>query len=90
MADQFCVPYRYPDVCTLLEKVLVDIIAVCLPVQFHADIARASLDAGKHVFIEKPLTVTLEEAEKGLHFRCGYDILRLRRLDKDYPQQRIS
>jgi myo-inositol 2-dehydrogenase/D-chiro-inositol 1-dehydrogenase len=63
VADQFCIPYRCSDVRTLLDNVMVDIIAVCVPVQFHAGIALAALDAGKHVFIEKPLTVTLEEAD---------------------------
>lgn len=61
VADKFAIPHRYPDVHTLLKKVMVDVIAVCVPVQFHAEIALAALEAGKHVFIEKPLTATLEE-----------------------------
>jgi myo-inositol 2-dehydrogenase / D-chiro-inositol 1-dehydrogenase len=63
VADRFHVPNRFPDLRTLLDTATVDIIAVCVPVQSHAGIALAALDAGKHVFIEKPLTVTLEEAD---------------------------
>jgi len=43
---------------------MVDVIAVCVPVEFHAEVALAALDAGKHVFIEKPLAVSLEEADR--------------------------
>lgn len=69
VGDQYGIPHRFPNVHMLLDKVTVDIIAVCVPVQFHADIALAALDAGKHVFIEKPLTVTLEEADS-IHERA--------------------
>lgn len=64
VADRFHIRNRYSDVRTLLKDVTVDVIAVCVPVQFHADIALAALDAEKHVFIEKPLTATLGEADR--------------------------
>ena len=64
VADQFHVPHRYPNVRMLLDKAMVDIIAVCVPVQLHAGVALAALDAGKHVFIEKPIAVTLDEADR--------------------------
>jgi len=64
VADRFHIRNRYPDVRALLKDAMVDVIAVCVPVPFHADIALAALDAGKHVFIEKPLTVTLAEADR--------------------------
>ncbi len=64
VADQFHIPNRYPDVRALLNDAMVDVIAVCVPVQFHAAVALAALDAGKHVFIEKPLTVTMEAADQ--------------------------
>jgi myo-inositol 2-dehydrogenase/D-chiro-inositol 1-dehydrogenase len=64
VADNFRVPHRYPDVRTLLDKTSVDVIAVCVPVEFHAEVALAALDAQKHVFIEKPLAVDLEEADR--------------------------
>jgi myo-inositol 2-dehydrogenase / D-chiro-inositol 1-dehydrogenase len=63
VADRFRVPHRYPDVRTLLDKTSVDVIAVCVPVELHAEVALAALDAKKHVFIEKPLSVDLEQAD---------------------------
>ena len=64
IADRFHIPNRYPDVRALLKDTMVDVIAVCVPVQFHAEIALAAFGAEKHVFIEKPLTATLEEADR--------------------------
>jgi len=55
----------------LLEDPRVDAVAIATPVQSHYDLALATLRAGKHVFIEKPLAQTsdqvrhlIEEAEK--------------------------
>lgn len=64
IADRFHITNRYPDVRALLKGTMVDVIAICAPVQFHAEIALAALGAEKHVFIEKPLTTTLEEADR--------------------------
>jgi predicted dehydrogenase len=52
----------------------IDAVAICTPVQTHFGLARAALEAGKHVLVEKPLTdssasaLTLVELaeEKGL------------------------
>lgn len=41
----------------------VDIVHVCAPDHLHHPIASAALEAGKHVYCEKPLTRTVAEAE---------------------------
>jgi predicted dehydrogenase len=40
----------------------VDLVLVLTPAQTHAPIARAALEAGKHVLVEKPMATTLNEA----------------------------
>jgi predicted dehydrogenase len=40
-----------------------DAVIVAAPTRFHHDLAMAALDAGKHVFIEKPIAATLAEAD---------------------------
>lgn len=40
----------------------VDVVAVCTPSGSHARLALAALEAGKHVVVEKPLAVTVEDA----------------------------
>ena len=41
----------------------VDAVLICTPTFLHADIAVDALKAGKHVFCEKPMARTLEQAE---------------------------
>src|SRR5438067_816956 len=53
-----------PDVRTLLSRPDIDAIDVCAPTMFHADYAVAALEAGKHVFCEKPLCTNMAEAER--------------------------
>ena len=42
----------------------VDAVAVCTPPATHAQLALAALDADKHVFLEKPVAPSLEEADR--------------------------
>jgi len=42
----------------------IDAIAVVTPVGAHFELAKAALEHGKHVFIEKPFTATTAEAEE--------------------------
>ena len=41
----------------------IDLIAICTPVFSHYEIAKAALEAGKHVLIEKPMTSTSQQGE---------------------------
>jgi predicted dehydrogenase len=47
----------------LLDEEDVDAIAIATPVYTHYELAKAALDAGKHVFVEKPLAGSSTEAE---------------------------
>jgi predicted dehydrogenase len=42
----------------------VDAITVVVPTPAHHEVAKAALERGKHVLIEKPIAVTLEEADE--------------------------
>ena len=42
----------------------VDLVHVCTPNNVHAEQAVAALEAGKHVYCDKPLAATLEDAER--------------------------
>ena len=53
---------RYADAASLLDDV--DAVTIVVPTPAHFEVAHAALDAGKHVFIEKPITATLEQAEE--------------------------
>lgn len=61
---------RFPDagLTTKLEEALkmdgVDAAIICTEATSHYDVARACLLAGKHVLIEKPITIRSDEAEE--------------------------
>jgi predicted dehydrogenase len=52
----------YADLASLLEEV--DAVTIVVPTPSHFEVAKESLERGKHVFIEKPITTTLDEADE--------------------------
>jgi predicted dehydrogenase len=52
----------YGDLASLLDEV--DAVTIVVPTPSHFEIAKQALDRGKHVFIEKPITRTLDEADE--------------------------
>ena len=48
----------------LIDDPSVDVVAICLPTESHADAATAALGAGKHVLVEKPLASTILDADR--------------------------
>lgn len=49
---------------TVLADKEVDAVALVTPAPMHYDMAKAALQAGKHVYVEKPMTLTTEHAEE--------------------------
>jgi predicted dehydrogenase len=56
---------RYTDYREMLEKRKdIDAVVIATPDHMHATIALAAMDIGKHVYVQKPLTWSVEEARK--------------------------
>jgi predicted dehydrogenase len=61
---------RFPAVHTttnfndLLADATIDAVAIATPVNTHYELAMAALKAGKHVWVEKPMTETYEQAQR--------------------------
>jgi predicted dehydrogenase len=60
VADRFNVERRYTDYQALLREPAVEAVGVWLPADRQVDVARAVLDAGKHLFLDKPLVFDLK------------------------------
>ncbi len=68
--------------CRSQEELLaqVDAVSIVVPTLHHYEVARAALEAGCHVFLEKPMTSTVSEAQqllelagqKGLAIQVGH------------------
>ncbi len=64
LARRYHVPIASSDYRTLLESKEVDAVLVATRHATHARIALEALDAGKHVFVEKPLCIEVADGEK--------------------------
>ena len=89
VADRLGVKERYSDFSEMCGSKNVDAVLIVSPSALHTSQISAALDAGKHVFSEKPLGVTVEEcleAEKSVArhpdkvFMMGF----MRRFDPSY------
>jgi UDP-N-acetylglucosamine 3-dehydrogenase len=63
LGAQYGIPYLYHDYQDLLARDDLDAISVCTPNALHAPIAIAASQAGKHVLVEKPMALSLAEAD---------------------------
>ena len=67
-----------PNLTALLARV--DVLSIASPAHTHAAVALAALAAGKHVYVEKPIATTMEDADAivaqaragGLVVACGF------------------
>lgn len=52
------------DLDSILNDASIDAVDICLPTPQHLEATEAALQAGKHVLLEKPLSLTMADAEK--------------------------
>ena len=57
-----CGTTAFPDLDELLAKV--DGVSIVVPTMYHFQVAKAALAANCHIFVEKPMTATVEEAKE--------------------------
>ncbi len=81
VADKYNIPDRYADFRELLKRDDIVAVDVCLHNNFHAPVTIAALQAGKHVYCEKPIAGSYadgkamvdaaRECGKMLHIQLG-------------------
>ncbi|WP_426125970.1 Gfo/Idh/MocA family protein [Pararhizobium sp. PWRC1-1] len=65
-ADEFGFEKATADWRRLIDNPDVDVVSVTTPNQFHAEMAIAALEAGKHVWCEKPMSPAFPDAQRML------------------------
>jgi myo-inositol 2-dehydrogenase/D-chiro-inositol 1-dehydrogenase len=65
-AERLPSPRTYRDPLDLIADQSIDAVAICAPATSHADLVVAAAHAGKHVFCEKPMALTLEDADRAI------------------------
>lgn len=84
-ANKFEIENYYDSHKKMLEDLKPDAVIICVPNKFHCPITLDALEAGCHVFCEKPPSITVKEAEQmaakaestrkilsyGFHFRAS-------------------
>jgi predicted dehydrogenase len=67
LADRFRIPQIFTDAAEMLHAGGVDAVHITTTAQSHFPLARLSLNAGCHVYVEKPFTLNAAEAGELLH-----------------------
>lgn len=60
-AEQFGASYSSHDYRTILDDPQVELVIICTPHDEHASMALDAVNAGKHVHVEKPMALKIEE-----------------------------
>ncbi|MDV3310367.1 MAG: Gfo/Idh/MocA family oxidoreductase [Cyclobacteriaceae bacterium] len=62
-AEKYGIPQHFSDLDAAITQSGCEVVDICLPNYLHCEATLKAARAGKHVIIEKPLAITLEEAE---------------------------
>ncbi len=81
---------RYPSYDALFRDARPDVVHVCTPPRAHFEAASAALEAGAHVYVEKPFALTVDHARELLEAArtrhllvcAGHQLLRDRAFEK--------
>jgi predicted dehydrogenase len=82
LCDRFRIKHALGDLTQMLKTCQPDVVHVTTPPQSHFAVGKQCLEAGSHVYVEKPFTLNTAEAEdliacanaKGLKLTVGHDL----------------
>jgi myo-inositol 2-dehydrogenase/D-chiro-inositol 1-dehydrogenase len=64
LARKYCIPRVFHNYRDMLKEKDIEMVTITAPNALHAQMTVDSANAGKHVVCEKPLCMTLEEADQ--------------------------
>ena len=60
---------KYSEIDELLADEEVELVDICLPTHLHKPVSMASLEAGKHTLVEKPISISMTMPTNSLNSR---------------------
>lgn len=92
LAAKFRISTIAPSYQAILANPQIDAVLICSPTDTHAEIMKAAARAGKHIFCEKPIALTLAATDdalqvvdaSGVKLQLGFN----RRFDANYARVR--
>ncbi len=66
LAERLGADASYTDVAEMLSHPGLDAVIIATPARFHTNILVQAAEAGKAIFCEKPMALTLEDADRGI------------------------
>ena len=74
-ADKVAAEFGYRKFDSVTELIqAVEVVDIVTPTLSHHDCAKEAMEAGRHVFIEKPISNTVEEAEELITLAAQYNV----------------
>jgi len=94
LGERFGISACFSDLKEMLQSTSPDVVHITTPPQSHYPLARQCLESGAHVYLEKPFTITADEAESliglaqdrdlkitaGHNYQFTLEMLQMRRL----------
>jgi predicted dehydrogenase len=74
LGERFGIAARFADAEEMLRAAKPDVVHITTPPEGHFPLARQCLEAGSHVYLEKPFTVTAPEAEELIRLAEGKNL----------------
>ena len=71
LGERFGISACFPDLRELLHGASPDVVHITTPPQSHYSLAKQCLESGSHVYLEKPFTITADQAESLIHLAEG-------------------
>ena len=67
LGERFRIPACFSDAEEMLQATSPDVVHITTPPQSHYSLAKQCLESGSHVYLEKPFTITADQAESLIH-----------------------
>jgi len=87
-ADQFGVEHRFASLEEALDRLEFEAVVITTPTFTHADLAQTAARAGKHILLEKPMALNLEDCDAVLEAVQEHAVLLqlgfMRRFDPEF------